>query len=123
VNQADLPSGLRRALARADAGKTLSADEATWLLSARGAALERLDAFQNEGNLISVFKVMPLFWKIWIVRQTSCPWSMEAAMQAVPPVGLLLASRRGYCSTKPALCSILKMTSANGRPLPMRQKQ
>jgi cell division septal protein FtsQ len=28
---------------------------------------ERLDAFQNEGNLISVFKVMPLFWKIWML--------------------------------------------------------
>jgi FO synthase len=40
----DLPAGLRRALARADAGKTLSVDEATWLLSARGAALERLMA-------------------------------------------------------------------------------
>jgi FO synthase len=40
----DLPSGLRRALARADAGKTLSVDETTWLLSARGAALEHLMA-------------------------------------------------------------------------------
>jgi FO synthase len=37
-----LPSGLRRALARADAGKTLSVEEATWLLSARGPALQRL---------------------------------------------------------------------------------
>jgi glyoxylase-like metal-dependent hydrolase (beta-lactamase superfamily II) len=35
----ETPSGLRRALARADAGKTLSVDEATWLLSARGPAL------------------------------------------------------------------------------------
>jgi FO synthase len=40
----DLPAGLRRALARADAGKTLSVDEATWLLSARGTALKRLTA-------------------------------------------------------------------------------
>ena len=40
----DVPTGLRRALARADAGKTLSADEAAWLLTARGAALERLCA-------------------------------------------------------------------------------
>jgi FO synthase len=40
----DLPSGLRRALARADDGKTLSTDEATWLLSARGAALDALCA-------------------------------------------------------------------------------
>jgi FO synthase len=40
--EVDLPSGLRRALARADAGKSLSVDEATWLLSARGEALERL---------------------------------------------------------------------------------
>ena len=38
----DLPSGVRRALARADDGKTLSVDEAAWLLSARGAALEAL---------------------------------------------------------------------------------
>jgi FO synthase len=38
----DLPSGIRRALARADAGKTLSVDEATWLLGARGEALARL---------------------------------------------------------------------------------
>ncbi|QBI22046.1 7,8-didemethyl-8-hydroxy-5-deazariboflavin synthase [Egibacter rhizosphaerae] len=35
---------MRRALARADAGKTLSADEAAWLLTARGEALERLCA-------------------------------------------------------------------------------
>ncbi|MBA3372408.1 MAG: bifunctional FO biosynthesis protein CofGH [Euzebyaceae bacterium] len=40
----NLPGGLRRALARADAGKTLDVDEATWLLSARGAALEALTA-------------------------------------------------------------------------------
>jgi FO synthase len=40
----DPPSGLRRALARADAGKALSVDEATWLLSARGVALKRLMA-------------------------------------------------------------------------------
>ena len=38
----DLPSGLRRALARADAGKTLSVDEASWLLGARGEALDVL---------------------------------------------------------------------------------
>ncbi|MPZ72338.1 MAG: 7,8-didemethyl-8-hydroxy-5-deazariboflavin synthase [Nitriliruptorales bacterium] len=36
------PNGLRRALARADAGKTLDADEATLLLSARGPALDTL---------------------------------------------------------------------------------
>ncbi len=40
----DLPSGLRRALARADAGKTLDVDEATLLLGARGAALTALCA-------------------------------------------------------------------------------
>ncbi|MEX0660136.1 MAG: bifunctional FO biosynthesis protein CofGH [Egibacteraceae bacterium] len=38
------PSGLRRALARADAGKTRSAAEATWLLGARGPALAALMA-------------------------------------------------------------------------------
>jgi len=38
----DAPSGLRRALARADAGKTLDVSEATWLLSARGSALDAL---------------------------------------------------------------------------------
>jgi FO synthase len=38
------PNGLRRALARADAGKTLSVDEAATLLAARGDALERLCA-------------------------------------------------------------------------------
>jgi FO synthase len=37
-----LASGLRRALARADAGKTLSVAEATELLAARGEALDRL---------------------------------------------------------------------------------
>ena len=40
----DLPSGLRRALARADAGKTLNTDEATLLLGARDAALDALMA-------------------------------------------------------------------------------
>lgn len=40
----DLPTPLRRALARADDGKTLSADEAAELLGARGAALEALCA-------------------------------------------------------------------------------
>jgi len=39
-----LPTGQRRALARADDGKTLSADEAAELLSARGAALDALCA-------------------------------------------------------------------------------
>jgi len=39
-----LPGGLRRALARADAGKTLDVDEATWLLSARGQALDAMTA-------------------------------------------------------------------------------
>ena len=28
---------------------------------------ERLDAFQNEPNPISVFLIMPLFWKIWLL--------------------------------------------------------
>jgi hypothetical protein len=28
---------------------------------------ERLDAFQNEPNLISVFRIMPIFWKIWLL--------------------------------------------------------
>ncbi|HUH06731.1 MAG TPA: bifunctional FO biosynthesis protein CofGH [Egibacteraceae bacterium] len=42
VRSPDLASGLRRALARAEGGKTLTADEATWLLSARGTALQRL---------------------------------------------------------------------------------
>ena len=37
-----MPSGLRRALARADAGKSLSVAEATWLAEARGPTLERL---------------------------------------------------------------------------------
>ncbi|HVM19432.1 MAG TPA: bifunctional FO biosynthesis protein CofGH [Egibacteraceae bacterium] len=40
----EMPTGLRRALARADAGKTLSVDEATWLVGARGDALARLTA-------------------------------------------------------------------------------
>ncbi|MGH3665899.1 MAG: 7,8-didemethyl-8-hydroxy-5-deazariboflavin synthase CofG, partial [Egibacteraceae bacterium] len=40
----DLPNGLRRALARADAGKTLDVDEATLLLGARGPALAALAA-------------------------------------------------------------------------------
>jgi FO synthase len=43
-DRSSLPSGLRRALARADAGKTLDVDEATVLLSARGSALEHLMA-------------------------------------------------------------------------------
>jgi FO synthase len=43
-SRSTLPSGLRRALARADAGKTLSVDEATWLLGARGPALGELVA-------------------------------------------------------------------------------
>jgi len=28
---------------------------------------ERLDAFQNEPNPIAVFRVMPLFWKFWLL--------------------------------------------------------
>jgi hypothetical protein len=28
---------------------------------------DRLDAFQNDPNPITVFKVMPIFWKIWLV--------------------------------------------------------
>jgi FO synthase len=40
----DLPSGLRRALARADAGKTLTVGEAALLLDARGPALAALMA-------------------------------------------------------------------------------
>ena len=28
---------------------------------------ERLDAFQNEPNPISVFRIMPIFWKIWLL--------------------------------------------------------
>ncbi len=39
-----LPAALRRALARADAGKTLDVDEATALLGARGPALAALAA-------------------------------------------------------------------------------
>ncbi len=38
------PHAMRRALARAEAGKALSVDEAEALLSARGEALERLMA-------------------------------------------------------------------------------
>ncbi|MDP9405362.1 MAG: 7,8-didemethyl-8-hydroxy-5-deazariboflavin synthase CofG, partial [Actinomycetota bacterium] len=40
----DVPSPLRRALARADAGKTLTVDEAAQLLSAEGPALDALTA-------------------------------------------------------------------------------
>lgn len=28
---------------------------------------DRLDAFQNDPNPITVFKVMPIFWKIWLL--------------------------------------------------------
>jgi hypothetical protein len=28
---------------------------------------ERLDAFQNEGNPIAVFGIMPVFWKVWLL--------------------------------------------------------
>jgi hypothetical protein len=28
---------------------------------------ERLDAFQNEPNPISVFRIMPIFWKFWLL--------------------------------------------------------
>jgi hypothetical protein len=28
---------------------------------------ERLNAFQNESNLIALFKVVPVFWKIWLL--------------------------------------------------------
>jgi cell division septal protein FtsQ len=28
---------------------------------------ERLDAFQNEPNPIAVFRIMPIFWKIWLL--------------------------------------------------------
>ena len=28
---------------------------------------ERLDAFQNEPNPIAVFKIMPIFWKFWML--------------------------------------------------------
>ena len=42
ADRSALPSGMRRALARADAGKTLDVDEATLLLSARGEALQAL---------------------------------------------------------------------------------
>src|SRR5687767_3359842 len=42
VDSAPPPSAMRRALARAHAGKTLSTDEATVLLAARGADLDRL---------------------------------------------------------------------------------
>jgi FO synthase len=42
AERAGLPSGLRRGLARAEGGKTLTAAEAAWLLDARGPALARL---------------------------------------------------------------------------------
>jgi hypothetical protein len=28
---------------------------------------ERLHAFQNEPNPIAVFKIMPIFWKVWLL--------------------------------------------------------
>jgi hypothetical protein len=28
---------------------------------------ERLHAFQNEPNPISVFRIMPIFWKFWLI--------------------------------------------------------
>jgi hypothetical protein len=28
---------------------------------------EQLDVFQNDPNPISVFKVMPAFWKVWLL--------------------------------------------------------
>lgn len=28
---------------------------------------DRLDAFQNDPNPITVFKVMPVFWKVWLL--------------------------------------------------------
>jgi hypothetical protein len=35
-------------------------------LCARPLDEEQLDVFQNDPNPISVFKVMPVFWKIWL---------------------------------------------------------
>jgi FO synthase len=42
MGRAEWPSGLRRAIARADAGKTLDVDEASLLVGARGDALDAL---------------------------------------------------------------------------------
>lgn len=36
-------------------------------LVARPLNEEQLDVFQNDPNPISVFKVMPIFWKIWLL--------------------------------------------------------
>jgi hypothetical protein len=36
-------------------------------LCARPLNEEQLDVFQNDPNPISVFKVMPIFWKIWML--------------------------------------------------------
>ena len=49
-----MDSGLRRALARAEAGKALDLDEATVLLGARGAHLDRVLAVASQVRDVGV---------------------------------------------------------------------
>ncbi|MDQ3343309.1 MAG: radical SAM protein, partial [Actinomycetota bacterium] len=75
-----LPGGLRRALARADAGKTLNIDEATWLLSARGPALDALTAVAAR------------------VRDTVYGQRITYSRKVFIPLTHLCRDRCGYCT-------------------------
>ena len=88
---AGLPNGLRRALARADDGKTLSLDEATWLLSARGAALDRLCAIAARVRDGAFGKHITYSRKVFVPLTHLCRDSCGYCTFAWPPKGDLPA--------------------------------
>lgn len=88
---AGLANGLRRALARADDGKTLSLDEATWLLSARGEALDRLCAIAARVRDGAFGKQITYSRKVFVPLTHLCRDSCGYCTFAWPPKGDLPA--------------------------------
>ena len=88
---ADTPSGLRRALARAHDGKTLSVDEATWLLSARGSALELLTGVAARVRDGAFGSAVTYSRKVFIPLTHLCRDSCGYCTFAWPPKGDLPA--------------------------------
>ena len=88
VTGSDAPRLVRRALARADAGKTLTLDEATSMMAARGEELDRLMGFAARLRDLEHGEVVTYSRKVFIPLTMLCRDHCHYCTFAKPPAKL-----------------------------------
>ena len=84
----DAPRQVRRALARADTGKTLTLDEATSLMAARGEELDRLMALAARLRDLEHGEIVTYSRKVFIPLTMLCRDHCHYCTFAKPPAKL-----------------------------------